>query len=336
MDIFPTQYSTLSAKALNAKLQQAYGLRDTVCRLLIRNVSDTYILENTSSKYIFKIYRDAHRTLEEIKGELALLNTLKDKGCSVSFPVSDLEGQQIQRFQAAEGVRYGVLFSFAEGEVVYEMNDYHLALVGVEMAKVHNLTAGLDLPFYRKEYNIQTTLLDPVEIIKPAFSRLSAEYEYLKNTVNDVVTAMNELNLKQFSYGYCHYDFLPKNFHFEGDHKLTFFDFDFVGKGYLVNDLASFLVHYFLENVAGKISIVEVRRCFAVFIAHYRKVRPVTDDELHAIKYFGFAFWIFYFRFHYENFDDWSNIFFNEKFIKGRVGLIKQWVEWEMWLPFLK
>lgn len=328
MEIFPTQYSTLSASALNIALQQAYGLKDTTCRLLIRNVSDTYVLEGSTSKYIFKLYRDAHRSLEEIRGELALLNTLQQQCGNVAYPIKDLEGAEIQQFRAAEGLRNGVLFSFAKGDVVYDLSDEQLALLGREMAKVHNVTALLELPFHRREYSIQTTLLDPIRIIEPAFRNLPDEYAALKAMVLAVADEMSVLDMATFSYGYCHYDFLPKNFHFDGD-CITFFDFDFAGKGYLVNDIASFLVHYFIEQMNGKLSAEEAKRCFLVFVEHYRKHRALSDEALRSLKLFGFAFWMFYFQFHFEHFDDWSNIFFNDRFIKGRVALLKQWMDWD-------
>ncbi|HEY0175902.1 MAG TPA: hypothetical protein VGC08_05955, partial [Pedobacter sp.] len=105
MNIFPTQYSLLSAAALKDALEGAYGFSEMSCRLLIHNVSDTYILENTSAKYIFKIYRNAHRKLEEIEGEVELLTILQQRGARVSYPVKDLKGKLIQSFNAAEGLR---------------------------------------------------------------------------------------------------------------------------------------------------------------------------------------------------------------------------------------
>lgn len=123
MNIFPAQYSTLSAAALKDYLITAYQLNpSTTCRLLIRNVSDTYILENPQQKYIFKIYRDAHRKRNEIEAEVELLNILKANGNSVSWPVTDVEGKQIQQLNAIEGVRNGVLFSFAEGKVILDLD----------------------------------------------------------------------------------------------------------------------------------------------------------------------------------------------------------------------
>lgn len=328
MNIFPAQYSTLSSAALKSFLSGKYGLGEISCKLLIRNVSDTYILENSSSKYVFKIYRDAHRKWDEIKAEVELLNILDESGASVSYPFKDLYGEQLQEFNAAEGTRYGVLFSFAQGKVVYNLNDEQLAIIGREMATVHNITAELKLSHSRKYYDIDTTILRPLITIEPAFENLKDEFRYLADTATKVMKAFDKFDLSNFSYGYCHYDFLPKNFHFDKDNKLTFFDFDFAGEGYLANDIVSFYIHYFLEVNAGKMSREEAERCFLVFIAAYRETRNLSDEEIKAIGCLGFAFWIFYFGFHYENFDDWSNIFFNDNFIKSRVALIKKWVDW--------
>jgi Ser/Thr protein kinase RdoA (MazF antagonist) len=115
MTIFPTQYSTLSSAALKDHLEKQYGFQNMACRLLIRNVSDTYILEGAGVKYIFKIYRDNYRKLDEIAAEVELLNILKAGEARVAYPIADLQDKFIQQFQAAESIRNGVLFCFATG-----------------------------------------------------------------------------------------------------------------------------------------------------------------------------------------------------------------------------
>lgn len=329
MDIFPTQNSTLSSEALKIHLAQIYGLPIVACKLLVRNVSDTYLLDGVADKYIFKIYRNKHRNFEEISGEVELLNELHANAAKVAYPVAAIDGSQIQSFNAAEGTRYGVLFSYAIGEVVHDFEPEQLKTLGREMAAIHNITANLTLKNARRTYNNDTMLLEPIKLIKPAFESIELEYNYLKQTSEEIAKKIDQLDLLKFSYGYCHYDFLPKNFHFEGNN-ITFFDFDFAGKGYLINDIASFYIHYFLEVYYGKITQEEADKSFAVFVASYREVRPLSDEELVAIPYFGYAFWIFYMGFHYENFDDWSNIFFGPKFLKDRTTLIKKWVDWYM------
>lgn len=327
MDIFPTQYSLLSAAALKNSIEKHYGFPGLNCRLLIHNVSDTYLLENEAEKYILKIYRDAHRKLTEIKGELELLNILYAKGIPVSYPLKDLNNQEIQSFNAAEGTRYGVLFTYAKGKVEQQMDDEQLRTLGCQMANMHIVTAGLELSFPRHDFNLQTTLIEPLEVIKPAFAELPQEYEYLLETSKRVYSEMEKLDPEQFSYGYCHYDFLPKNFHFQENGEITFFDFDFAGKGHLVNDLACFYVHYFLDVMFGKLSQQEADRSFKVFLSAYAEIRPLSEAEIAAIPYFGYTWWVFYLRFQYEHFEDWSNFFFSPKFLKDRVGWIKRWAE---------
>lgn len=328
MDIFPTQNSTLSSAALNTYLQEKYGLGQTNCRLLIKNVSDTYLLEGLGVKYIFKIYRDAHRSLNEIKAEIELLDCLADGGAKVAQPIAALDGRKIQSFQAAEGLRNGVLFTYAKGTVVQNLNDAQLKLLGREMAKVHQIAAVAKLDHPRKTYTINSMLAQPLAVFKPAFEGLEAEYAYLEYAVHKVKAKLAQLDLSIFAYGYCHYDFLPKNFHFEGDENITFFDFDFAGKGHLVNDIASFYIHYFMEVLSGRLSQEEADRAFAVFVAAYSEENPLLEEELATVPLFGFAFWIFYLGFQYENFDDWSNLFFGPKYLKDRVALIKKWMDW--------
>lgn len=295
--------------------------------MLIHNVSDTYLLEEENEKFIFKIYRDQHRKRTEIKAEVELLNRLKQHQISVAFPLTAPDGSQIQRFEAAEGIRYGVLFSYAKGNPVYTMTDNQLAIVGKEMARFHQVSSSIQLSNDRKSYDWNTMVTQPLEIIKPAFKDLENEYQYLINASKRVLSQAATFNETRFSYGYCHYDFLPKNFHFDDQDRLTFFDFDFVGKGYLVNDIASFYIHFFLEVFLGKITQEEANRSFDIFIKSYRTVKALSNEELNAIPRFGFAFWIFYLGFQYENVEDCFTHFFGPKYLKDRVSLIKTWVD---------
>jgi len=328
MQIFPTQYSVLLASAIGDFIEQQYGFAKTNCSFLIHNVGDTYILSNESDKYIFKIYRDAHRNLDEIKSELELLNILYEGGAKVARPLEDLSGVVVQSFNAAEGMRHGVLFAYAYGSVHLDLSVQDLETVGREMARIHNISSSVELSWPRKKYDLDTMIVDPLERIKPDFKGMNEEYRYLVQTCAQVMKKIESFDLSQFSYGYCHYDFLPKNFHFKDDGSVTFFDFDFAGKGHLVNDLASFYAHFFLQVLSNKMTQEEADKAFGVFIAAYRSVRPLSDEELSAIPYFGLAWWIFYFGFHHDNFEDWSNIFYHPRFIKERVGWIKKWVDW--------
>ncbi|GAA4199402.1 hypothetical protein GCM10022289_09680 [Pedobacter jeongneungensis] len=328
MNTFPAQYSTLSAAALKDYLIKAYQLNSaTTCRLLIRNVSDTYILENENEKYIFKIYRDAHRKRNEIEAEVELLNILKENGNSVSYPIADVEGNQIQQFNAAEGLRNGILFSFAKGKVILDLEDKHLIQLGQDIAKLHQTTSSVKLSNHRPIFNFETTLFEPLRDLKPHFTEMPEEFEYLIDIAGKLVKKFEDFDTSTFSYGYCHYDFFPKNFHFDENGKIIFFDFDFAGEGYLINDLMTFLNHYFFHQLNNLITKEQAEKDFGTFLKAYQEVRPLTEDELKAIPYLGITFHIFFLKFFYDNYDDWSNAFLTPRYTKHRVELIKKWEE---------
>jgi Ser/Thr protein kinase RdoA (MazF antagonist) len=328
MPLFPTQYSTLSASALAAHVSAEYGLPDLRGRYLLRGVSDTYLLENEQTKYILKVYRAAHRSQTQLAGEVELLTYLQARGARVAAPLSAQNGAFLLPLAAAEGERFGVLFAYAPGRVVMDLSDAQLRTLGREMAHLHNLTAGLTLQYPRPGYDLDTTLHQPLRALEPAFRDYPEGYAELQHIVTQTLAKLESLDTSAFSYGYCHYDFLPKNFHFDEAGQVTFFDFDFAGPGYLANDVMTSFVHYFLHRLLQGVTEDAATREFAVFVASYREVRPLADAELAAIPYLGVGFWLFYFAFAYRHFDDWSNTFFGPRYLRERVGWIKKWAEW--------
>jgi len=327
MSIFPTQYSTLRASALGEYIGEKYGFTGLSCRLLVRNVSDTYVLSHRNEKYIFKIYRDSHRTLDEIRGEVELLQLLRENNIGVAAPIPDKTGNVIQQFQAAEGIRNGVLFEYAQGKVILLPNDKQLTIIGRELAALHNVTANRTLRHPRITYDTYTTLERPIKIIADRFADLPEEYAFLKKLAADTTRALDELNPSTFSHGYCHYDFMPKNFHIDESDKVTMFDFDWAGRGYLANDLMVFHIQYFWVHYYKLITREEADRCLSVFLQGYRQLRSISPAELEAIPHLGVMFLIFGLGFYEDNFDDFSNTFLGPRFLRERVQLIRQWVE---------
>lgn len=326
MSIFPTQYSTLNASALGIYLAEKYGFTNLSCRLLVRNVSDTYILQDANDRYIFKIYRDAHRKLDQIRGEVELLQLLKEKNIGVAAPIPDRTGDIIQQFQAAEGIRNGVLLEFAKGKAILLPDYKQLALIGRELAALHKVTANHTLRYPRIKYDVYTTLQRPLKIIATRFAGLPEEYEYLKKLAADTQKALEALDPSTFSYGICHYDFMPKNFHLDEDDRVTIFDFDWAGYGYLANDLMVMCFQYFFVEKAGMITHDEANCCLNLFLQGYRQLRAISPAELKAIPHLGAMFLIYGLGFYEDNFDDFSNTFLTPRFLRDRVKFIQQWM----------
>src|SRR3954462_3857205 len=173
--MFPTIYSTLDAAALAVHITKQYGLGRCTCQLILRGVGDTYKVKAPTSRYILRVYRNTHRTLDQIQSEVELLNALRAAGVSVSHPIPDQAGQYIQTYDAAEGERHAVLFSYAPGEFVTKLSDARLQRLGTELAKLHSIASGITLRHERWNFNIETTLIEPLERVKPWLSAIPDE-----------------------------------------------------------------------------------------------------------------------------------------------------------------
>ncbi|MCG2616585.1 phosphotransferase [Terrimonas sp. NA20] len=324
-NLFPISYSTLSPDALAAFISQQYDLPAASCRFLVRGVGDTYLIETGKSTFIFRVYRSSHRGHGAIEGETTLLKALHAAGVSVSYPVADKNGSLIQSFTAAEGNRYGALFSFAAGKVIPAPNDAQLRSLGHEIAKFHNVSSSITLTGVTRKFDLQTTLFDPLDRTRSYFLNDQEGYEWLNNMAGRIKAALDKLDTSAFSSGYCHFDFLPKNFHFDGD-KVTLFDFDFLGYGWLVNDLMIFWTHLQMDQQFNRITKERAEDSFRILIGAYREIRPVTDDELKAIPYLALGFWLFYMEFHSTH-DQFYQLIAEPAMLKMRIAFVRQLIE---------
>lgn len=326
--IFPAIYSTLCPIALSTLITEKYGLKNVQCKLLVRGVGDTYKVESEEENFILRIYRSSHRSLDHIKEEVRLLKALKDANVSVSYPIADFSGDVILTLEAIEGERHGVLFSFAKGRVARSINDSQLHTLGNEMARFHNVSSDFTVEYERWNFDLQTTVFKPLETLRFVFTDHPEDYEWLKNIAVEIEQKLAKFETSAFSKGYCHFDFLPKNFHFDHD-TVTFFDFDFMGYGWLVNDIMTFWIHLTLDVYAGRTTYEEFQKAFEIFLEGYREYRSVSSQEIASIPYLSIGFWLFYMNFHTTH--DQFQVFSQIPHLKSYVGIMRNTVEkyWE-------
>ena len=114
LSLFPVAYSLLSKEALLSHIKDHYEIPEPVSfQYFLRGMNDTYVLVTEHTKYIFRVYRADRRNTSEVSFELDLLNYLSAEGVSVSVPIRKKDGTFIAEFLVSEGVRCGVMFSFA-------------------------------------------------------------------------------------------------------------------------------------------------------------------------------------------------------------------------------
>ncbi|MGH1517269.1 phosphotransferase enzyme family protein [Chryseobacterium sp. JK1] len=322
--IFPATYSTLCPKALSSLISEKYGISEVHCKLLVRGVGDTYLVESHDARFILRIYRSSHRSLAQIEEEVKLLLALKEADVSVSYPIADISGKMIVTINAVEGERNAVLFSYAAGSAVRFLNDHQLRILGNEMAKFHHVSSDLKFGQERWTFDLETTIFKPLETLQSVFTENPDDHIWLQGIADRIKIRLAKLDSSGFSKGYCHFDFLPKNFHFDGD-KITFFDFDFMGQGWLVNDIMTFWVHLTLDTYMGRMTYEEFQNTYKIFLDGYREYRSISDQELAAIPYLAIGFWLFYMRFHTTH--DQFYAFSQPAQLKSFVGFIRNIVE---------
>ncbi len=322
--VFPASYSTLSADALASLVSEKYGLQKTRCKFLVRGVGDTYLVESPPDKYILRVYRSSHRSLPQIKMETDLLLALKQAAVPVSYPVADLSGEVIQTLEAVEGARQAVLFTYAPGKVVRILSEAQLRVLGTQIARFHDLSSTISLENSRWTFDLDTTLFRPLEMIAPNFSEIPEELAWLRETVIRAAEKLRQIDTSGFATGYCHFDFLPKNFHFDGD-ALTLFDFDFMGYGWLILDIATFWQHLCLDVYTGRMTQAAADEAYATLIGAYTKHRQLSKEELEAVPYLSMGFWLFYMGFHTTH--DQFYLFTQPSHLKAFTGILRNLAE---------
>ena len=106
------------------------------------------------------------------------------------------------------------------------------------------------------------------------------------------------------------------------DSKITLFDFDNCGNGWLVLDIGYFCMQLF-HTQPDKNEYEKKRNSF---LRGYKEITNISEEEILQIPYAGLAIWIYYLGVQAERFDNFSNIFFTENYLKMYISKVKEWL----------
>ncbi|MDY0930320.1 phosphotransferase [Chryseobacterium sp. CFBP8996] len=322
MSTFPVIASTLSQTELGKFISEKYQLKEHFdCKLFRTGVNHTYFMLGTRTKYVVRVYCYNWRTKVEIQQELELLNLLKNNDLSVSFPIPDKKGDLIQEINAPEGLRYVVLFTFAEGEKMRFMTNETCFAIGSIMAKIHNITASKKIE--RVNYNSDVLMNKAYDQLNLFFSNDLSEMKYIKQITSKISKNFEESNLSENQKGIVHLDIWYDNLSVNKENEITIFDFDNCGNGLLILDVGYFCKQlFFIESDKN-----EYEMKVENFINGYRTERVLSEKEMKLIPAAGASIFIFYLGVQAQRFD-WSNIFLTENYLKMFVGRIKTWIDY--------
>ncbi|CAN1561001.1 COG2334 Putative homoserine kinase type II (protein kinase fold) [Flavobacteriaceae bacterium] len=318
---FPVSNSTLSAKELGEFIQRKYNLsKGTECKLFRTGMNHVYMVTDMKEKYVFRVYTFDWRTKTEIAEELRLLIHLKENKTPVSYPIADNLNEYIQEFNAPEGNRFGVLFSFAEGTKSAKFTAETSFFIGQALAKIHK--SAENFPLNRIVYNNKVLLVDSLERTRKFFKKETDEIKFLERTANFIDTKFNEIDKEQIRHGAVHLDVWFDNMHFNEENKVTLFDFDFCGNGWLCLDISYFLFQLFSTNLDENDYQIKAES----FLKGYEITTPITKEERRILPFVCLGIMTYYISIQCDRYDNWTNIFLNEDHLKRFVGNLKRWI----------
>lgn len=322
MTTFPVIASTLSETELGNFIKTKYKLtEDFNCKLFRTGINHTYFISSNETKFVFRVYCYKWRTKIEIEEELELLNLLKKNSLSVSYPITDINGNFIQEINAPEGIRYAVLFSFAKGDKIRFMSSETCYSIGNLLAKIHNVTENKKID--RVHYNTEILLNESYNHLKSFFSEELDEMKFLKKIGKKISKKIDESNLLENKNGIVHLDIWYDNLSVNNENEITIFDFDNCGNGLLILDVGYFCKQlFFIESDKNEYELKTKN-----FLNGYQKIRNLSENEIELIPEVGASIFVFYLGVQAQRFD-WSNIFLTENYLKMFVGRIRNWIDY--------
>lgn len=321
MNTFPVSASTLSETALGSFVKEIYHLAENfTCKLYRTGLNHTYFISDENTKYVIRVYCYNWRTKTEIQEELRLLEELKNKGISVSFPIADKNENYIQEIKAPEGTRYVVLFSFAKGEKIRTMQPKTCFAIGEMMAKMHNQTENQKIN--RIHYNNNLLLNASYNYLNSFFPHSNTAMKTLKKLGATIAETFNKINTSQVKQGIVHLDIWYDNLNVNAEKDITIFDFDNCGNGLFILDVGYFCNQLFFIEQDKEQYQLKLKH----FLHGYQSARPLSSEELQLIPEAGAAVFMFYLGVQAQRFD-WSNIFLTENYLSMFVSRIETWMD---------
>jgi Ser/Thr protein kinase RdoA (MazF antagonist) len=296
----PVLRSIFAPEALTSLVESAYGLPEIRLQLIKSVILDTYRVWSGSDSYILRIYPAQRRTLSAINAELEFLSYLCAHGAPVSIPVVQSHGERLLALDAPEGIRYAVLFTYAQGAPLGE-NLAAIQTYGRALAHIHRIADDWRPTHGRPALDLAFLLDRPLAHLGN-YGQRGSDWAFLQQVADVIRTRIAVLPVEAPQFGYCHGDAGVGNAHVAADGQVTVFDFDFCGPGWRAYDLATFL--------SGESSAV-----VEAFLNGYQGVRRLAVEEHSALPLFQLAqaIWLLGTRASYIN--EWGEIHFSDRFI---------------------
>ncbi len=165
----------------------------------------------------------------------------------------------------------GVLFSYAKGEKTLSFSEALHYKLGVIMARMHQVTQNLTID--RVHYNPKVLLIDSFELMKQFISVDTEEMQWMQRVQQYCLQQYHNADPQLQRKGVVHLDIWFDNMNIHNNEEVTIFDFDFCGNGWLVHDLAYYIMQiYSTERGTG---LYELK--LEHFLKGYESITPISE-----------------------------------------------------------
>lgn len=317
MNHFTVINSTIAPADIAKFVHETYSLSpDITCKLIKTGINHTYRIDSHGEAFVFRIYSYNWRTREEIEEELSLLQLLKKHGISVSYPIKDHSQNYIQTIDAPEGLRFAVLFSYATGHKVHNYSQEVHFEIGKMMAHMHTLTAGLEQK--RVTYTADILLNQPLGRIRQFLPDETDEMQFLLATRTILEKELLGADTSLLRKGVVHLDIWFDNLNISDGNKVTLFDFDFCGNGWLCLDIAYYILQLHQTEKDERLRAEKM----AAFYNGYESVEKISEEEKRLLPTLGVCLYYFYLGVQCQRFENWSNTFLNDVYLKRFTSIL--------------
>lgn len=275
---FPDDKFFQDRQDLARAIQQAYGLPEAECQLLSASMRDVYLIASREERYAFFLYRHNQRTPQQITAEWNFIDNLKAAGVPVAPAVRQRNRELLLTIPRPEGVRYGVLSTFVEGN--HLRNRYSIEAVrdyGRAIARIHVAADALPEITDRPSNDFNFIVQQYIQAIEEVVYLKPEDRTALHEAAGTLREKLDVLPRQKPEYGMIHGDVIRANAQVSEDGKVTVLDFDLCGPGWRAYDIAGYFV------------VAEHTEAKQAFLDAYQEIRPLGETEIGWLPLFEAA-----------------------------------------------
>ncbi len=251
----------------------------------VRSVNHSYLIVTNLGKFVLrlsKIQTYMNHDLADYKFEAEALTYLHSHRIPVIHPFRRKDGEFVSQTDLYGKKYYYILFSFAPGKPNTSLSESQYSQIGKIVARMH-LQWDVWKPTYtRFSYTKEKIFERPIQIIK---QYLGEEYpEYLtaiiqfRDYAKKKLTGLFDSDNYHHYYGIIHGDLHTFNMHFDGDN-VTIFDFDEMGYGLRIFDIAGFVYTKKIRESKEQLGFDAQQS----FLDGYNSIRKLSQEEIDLI-----------------------------------------------------